>query len=278
MNRMFHPQAVRFDRTTVVLGTSFWLALVLLAPVTSSAQSRSDTGRHKPAPAAVTEDDTSSTAKVRKSDPVVHRWHLGASGGVQGGSDLFRVEVINGPPVFWDPETGGGFQSPRFTASLDRNFSFGMFLARDLDSVWSVKVDMGYSRMDVAAEALVGQVGAVFLFDRFDVLNLGLGLEARLAKAASYPFVNASILVSYLGPIRADDLEQTNLGGRLGLGYYHSFHEVWGLRAEARLSGTGFSVGDYVPQSILPNQPEVKYDPQDHLIFFEFLIGFQGNI
>ena len=64
----------------------------------------------------------------------------------------------------------------------------------------------------------------------------------------------------------------------MGLGYYHSFGEVWGLRAEARVSGTGFSVGDYVPQSILPNQPVVKYDPEDHLIFFEFLIGFQGNI
>jgi hypothetical protein len=278
MTLTFHQQIVRFDRTTVILGASLWLALALLVPATSSAQSRSDTGRHQPAPPAVTEDDTSSTAKVRGSDPVTHRWHLGATGGVQGGSNLFRVEVIDGPPVFWDPETGGGFQSPRFTASLDRNFSFGMFLARDLGSVWSVRADLGYSRMDVAAEALVGQYGAVFLFDRIDVLNLGLGMEARLAKAASYPFVNASILVSYLAPLRADELQQTNLGGRLGLGYYHSFHEVWGLRAEARLSGTGFSVGDYVPQSILPNQPEVIYDPEDHLIFFEFLIGFQGNI
>lgn len=278
MKSIFQAQTGRIDRTTVILGASFWLALALLVPETSSAQSRSDTGRHKPAPPAVAEDDTSSTAKVRGADPVTHRWHLGVSGGVQGGSDLFRVEVIDGPPVFWDPETGGGFQSPRFTASLDRNFSFGMFLALDLGSVWSVRADLGYSRMDVAAEALVGQFGAVFLFDKIDVLNLGLGMEARLAKAASYPFANASILASYLAPLRADELEQNNLGGRLGLGYYHSFGEVWGLRAEARLSGTGFSVGDYVPQSILPNQPEVKYDPEDHLIFFEFLIGFQGNI
>ncbi len=269
---------LRVDQTTSHFLAAILLILGLVSPVTALAQSRSDTGRHKPTPPPVTEEETTPQLNDRNTGRNLGRWHLGVSGGLQGGSDLFRVEVVDGPPVPWDPATGGGFQSARFTASLDRNFSFGLFLARDLGEAWSVRADLGYSRMDVAAEALIGQTGAVFLFDRISVLNLGLGLEARLARAVSYPFVQASILVSHLGPVRADALEQTNLGGRLGLGYFHSFQEIWGLRLEARLTGTGFSVGDYVPQSILPDQPQMDYTTEDHLLFFEFLVGIQASI
>ncbi len=269
---------VRFNQVTTPLSISFFLALALAAPAATWAQTRSDTGRHKPEPPPLTEDDTSSETKGKSTGRDARRWRLGVSGGVLVGSELFRVEVIDGPAVPWDPATGGGFQSSRFTASLDRNFSFGLFLARDLGSVWSVRADLGHSRMDVAAEALLGQTGAVFLFDRISVLNLGLGLEARLAQAASYPFAQASVLVSHLGPVRADDLAQTNWGARLGLGYFYSLRQVWGLRFEARLARTGFSVGDYVPQSELPDQPVLDYTTQDHLVFFEFLIGIQVSI
>jgi hypothetical protein len=253
-----------------------WIFLVLglVAPVSAVAQSRSDTGRHQPEPPPEkNEDDTNGSQDPSSARP----WHFGLSGGIQGGSDLFRVEVINGPAVPWDPATGGGFQSARFTASLDRNFSLGFFLTRDLGSIWSVRLDFGYSRMDVAAEALIGQTGAVFLFDRMNVLNLGLGVEARLARAASYPYLLASFLVSNLEPVRAEALAQTNLGGRLGLGYFHHFQDVWGLRLEARLAGTGFSVGDYIPQSTMPDQPVLDFTSEDHLVFFEFLVGMQAN-
>ena len=269
---------VRFKHSPVGLGASFLLVLALLVPVAASAQTRSDTGRHKPKPPVATDGDSTSTGQSARSGAVAHPWHFGITGGVQGGSELFRVEVVDGPAVPWDPDTGGGFQTPRFTASLDRNFSFGLYLSRDLGSVWTIRADLGYSRMDVAAEALVGQTGAVFLFDRMDVLNLGLGVEARLTGAESYPFVNASILVSQLDPVRAEGLEQSNLGGRLGLGYFHPIQEVWGLRFEARITGTGFSVGDYVPQSELPDQPVLNYEPEDHLVFFEFLLGIQANL
>jgi len=253
------------------------ILLLLVVPGSVLAQSRSDTGRHKPIPPPVSEDENSSKADGDAAGGDSRPWHLGFSGGVQGGSDLFRVEVVDGNPVPWDRFAEGGFQSSRFTASLDRNFSFGFFLNRDLGNVWSLRADLGYSRMDVAAEALIGQTGGVFLFDRMEVLNLGLGVEARLTRAVSHPFVNTSILVSHLGPGRQDALEQTNWGARLGLGYFHSLQEIWGLRIEARLTGTGFSVGDYVPQSIRADQPLLDYTTEDHLVFFEFLVGIQAN-
>jgi len=266
---------------SIHIRTSVWAAvgLAMVLPVTmASAQDRSETGRHKPEPPVVEkEDPTSGKPEVSRGQPTRH-WYFGAGGGVQGGSDLFRVRVLNGVGVPWDPDTGGGFQSSRFTASLDRNVSFGLFLGRDLSNTWSVRADFGYSRMDVAAEALIGQSGAVFLFDRMSVVNLGLGAEARLTRASSYPYASVGVLVSRLGPARAKDLEQTNIGARLGLGYLHSFEKVWSLRFEARLSATGFSVGDYVPQSSLATQPIIEYTTENKLVFFEFMIGIQATI
>jgi len=262
-------------------GAGAWVAVVLalvVAANVASAQDRSDTGRHKPPPPVKAVVDSVSVESKQPDAPGTRHWYVGASGGIQGGSDLFRLEVLDGVGLPWDPDNGGGFQSSRFTATLDRNVSFGLFLARDLGSTWSVRADFGYSRMDVAAEALIGQSGAVFLFDRMDVLSLGLGAEARLTRSSSYPYAQFSVLLSHLGPVRADDLEQTNLGGRLGLGYLHSFERVWGLRFEGRLSVTGFSVGDYVPTTSSPGEPEIDYDPEDHLVFFEFLIGIQATI
>lgn len=269
MNKTTRPGPILVASLSLIL-------LVLAGP--AAAQDRSDTGRHKPVPPKEARVDSTGQEPVVMRDPRARDWYIGASGGIQGGSDLFRVKVLDGTGVPWDPATGGGFYSSRFSTSLDRNFSFGLFLARDIGRIWSVRADFGYSRMDVAAEALLGQTGAVLLFDRMDVLTLGLGAEARLTRAASYPYAQISILVSHLGPARADGLEQTNLGGRLGLGYLQSFQKVWGLRFEARISGTGFSVGDYVPQSELPGQPEIDYQTEDHLLFFEFLIGVQARI
>ena len=136
------------------LRASVWAAvcLAMILPVKmATAQDRSDTGRHKPKPPVEANEDSTSNQTEKSRDPGGRHWYLGVSGGVQGGSDLFRVQVVDGVGVPWEPRTGGGFQSSRFTATLDRNVSFGLFLARDLGSTWSVRADFGYSRMDVAA-------------------------------------------------------------------------------------------------------------------------------
>lgn len=252
------------------------MTAVLLVPA-AQGQTRSETGRHKPVPPPPTEEKE-ATVENPAEGPIARPWYFGFGGGVQGGSDLFRVEVVDGPPVPWDPESGGGFQSARFTASLDRNPSFNLFLGRRLGKTWSVRLDYGYSQMDVAAEALVGQTGAVFLYDQMSVINLGLGVEARLTQESSYPYMEASLLFSHLGPTAAAELEQWNLGGRIGLGFLQKFHQFWGIRFGARLAVTGFSVGDYVPQTSLPSQPVIDYQTQDSLTFFEFLIALQVSL
>jgi|GEM_PF-1476400 len=253
-----------------------WILITILAaPLwtapAAQAQTRSETGRHKPPPPP---EDEAQAKTVAPHERMTKPWYAGVIGGVLGGSDMFRVEVVSGLPVPWEP----GFTSKRFTVSLDRNFEMGFFVGRDLNRVWSIRGDVGYSRMDAVAEALVGQTGAVFLFDRMDVLNLGLGVEARLTKAPSYPYFQAAILYSHLDAASDAELTQGNLGGRIGLGYLQTFEKFWGLRFEVRLSRTGFSVGDYVPQAELPAQPTIDYQTEDHLTYFEFLIGLQVSL
>jgi hypothetical protein len=254
--------------------------LVLLAsslltmPV--SAQDRSSTGRHQPEPKVV-EEATEEGKPVATTRGLERRWHFGLDGGVQGGGDLFRIETADGGSIGWEMGNGKYFNASRFTATLDQDFVLNLHAIRDLNAIWSVRGDVNWSNMDVAAEALSGQIGVLYQFDRFSVINLGLGMEARLVKVASHPFINFQVLVSNLSPETNTELEQTNFGGRLGLGYNQVVSPEVSLRLEVRYSLTAFSVGDYVPSSILPTDPEVIYDPQDNLDFFEILLGIQGN-
>jgi hypothetical protein len=264
------PSIRRFD---------LWLLVLLVAlPVGVGAQTRSDTGRHQPEPPPEKKEDPTAEATVTSWDPERSRWYFGASGGIQGGGDLFRVATVDGTGVGWDPESGGGFNASRFTATFDRNFSLGFFVGRDLNRTWSVRADLGWSQMDVGAEALSGQNGAVYLFDRFDVLNLGLGLEARLTGRPSYPYANASLLLSMLAPAVVSELEQTNVGGRFGLGFLQEIDRLWSLRIEGRLIATGFSTGTYVPRTVLPDQPELIFEAKDGIFLYEFVLGVQGRL
>ena len=248
--------------------------LVLAVPV--AAQDRSSTGRHKPEPVVV-EETTEEEKPAARSHGRERRWHFGLDGGVQGGGDLFRIETADGSSIGWEMGNGKYFNASRFTATLDQDFVLNFHAIRDLNAIWSIRGDVSWSNMDVAAEALSGQIGVLYQFDRFSVINLGLGMEARLVKVPSHPFINFQVLVSRLSPETNTELEQTNLGGRLGLGYNKVITPEVSLRLELRYSLTAFSVGDYVPSSNLPTDPEVIYDPQDNLNFFELLLGVQGN-
>jgi len=271
---------IQLPHVTCRLGLRVGLISLLvsgLSAVPVFAQERSATGRHKPEPAAeeIALEDGEENRETQGSG--TRRWHFGLSGGMQGGGDLFRIETADGSSVGWEMGNGKHFNASRFTATFDQDFVFNFHALWDVGRIWSVRGDFSWSRMDVAAEALAGQIGILYQFDRFTVVNLGLGLEARLAKAESYPFAEFELLVSSLSPAINTELQQTNLGGRLGLGYSQSLGPELALRFEARLAVTAFSVGDYVPSTILPTDPEVHYDPQDNVQFFEILLGAQGN-
>ena len=266
-------------RTPKKSTTALLLAVLCLAlmPMLASAQSdrtRSDTGRHKPQPKPVPKEEKVGQASVVSDSG--SPWFVGLGAGFQGGSDLWHIETTSGAAVPWISDVP--FTSSRFNASLENNFAMVIFAGRHMGEMWSLRADLNSSRMDIGAEALQGQQGAVFLYDRLTITTLGLAGEVRLARLRSYPYVSAGVIVNRVSAAREKKLDQNQLGLRLGLGYLKEVSPDFSLRAEARFSRSGFDVDTFVPQSSFDNQPEVEFEPVDHLSLFEVILAVQLNL
>jgi len=254
----------------VVILAGLWCVGAVSNP--TLAQDRSDTGRHRPEP--------KPEPTVAETDETIQRetpWFFGVGAGVLAGSDLFRAETVNGFPVPWDPETGGGFTSARFRAEMDGSAAMNLYLGRQLGSWLALRGDLAVSRMDVSAEAKIGQQGGVFRFDTFTVTSFTVGAEARLVRRPSHPFLGMGLTIVHLGPSRADALAQTNLGAQLALGWLQRFNDRWSVRLEGRISRSGFSMGDYLPQADLDNQPELIVDAAGSITLSGILLTIQNS-
>ncbi len=259
-----------------------WVVLMVMAtlfvgPGAASAQSdqtRSNTGRHqpKPPPEPPIEDKPTISIAGQKL------WFVGLGGGVITGGDLWRIETTSGNTALSRWESMAPFSTSRFNASLASNFDFNLFVGRRLTNMLSARIDVSTSRMDIGAEALQGQQAGVFLYDRFGMTTLALTTETKLVQLDSYPYLNAGMVVTNLAATRNTELDQTQLGFRLGLGYLQAMNPEFSFRAEVRYMRTGFDSDSFVPQVTGDGQPEVYYDPVDTLHFFEVTLGVQINI
>ncbi len=243
------------------------LALALIGTAASaSAQTRSDTGRRK----APEVEARVALADTMPTPPPSPGWFMGMTGGVASGSDLFAVDVPSGVPLPW-----GVFNSESFNVALSSSAEFGVFLGKRLGDRFSVRGDLAWSPMDVVAEASVGQVGAVFTFDQWSILTVAAGLEMRLVRNASHPFLGVGVMAQRLSPSDLDDLAQTNLGVRLALGYQHVLDDQWSLRLEGRLNRTGFGMGDYEPRPTGGTEVEIDLAGESELTTWSLLLGVQ---
>ena len=251
-------------------------ALVLITAVMAEASPgqtpRSETGRHKPQPKEETATVDLTEVRGAGGGSV---WYAGLGAGFQGGGDLWHVETASAIVVPWRSTTP--FTSSRFNAKLDNDFAMGVFVGRHLGDRWSLRLDLGTARIDVAAEALQGQQAAVFLYDRITTTSAVLGAEVRLVRLPSYPYANAGLLVNHLAAAREDALDQTQVGWRVGLGYLRELSPEFSLRGEIRFSRTAFSAGDFAPSTTNPAQPELIFAPNDRMQLFEASLGLQLN-
>ncbi|MCP4573181.1 MAG: outer membrane beta-barrel protein [bacterium] len=253
---------------------SLLLVMVLSLQITAAwAQSRSTTGRHRPR----AQVDAEAAADTIPAPPRNPGWFLGFTGGAGAGSDLFSADVVNETPVRWASDAA--FVSDHFNASLDGAAEFGLFFGRRLDDRISLRGDLAWTDMAVAAEARTGQVGDVYRYDSMSILTASVGGEIRLVRTASHPYMGASLVLAKLSPNRNDDLAQTKLGGRLSLGYQYVLDRQWSLRLEGRVTRTGFGVGDWVPV-VATNlgQPEVAVDEQSDLTTWGLVLGVQLDL
>lgn len=262
----------RMTRAAFCLALASALVSTASGPVGEArAQTRTETGRHRPRPVVPTAEDKPQPP-ARSSFPDDRGWTFGVAAGTLGAGRVFQAETVSGAAITWALGGGSPFQASRFNATFDQNFSMGLQLGKGLGRYLEAQAALGYASMNLGAEALAGQQGTVVLLDQVDVLTVGLGLVGKLVAAPSHPFVSAEALLTSLDPGSLRALEQTGMGWRLGLGFRQVFSDRWAARAQVRLGRTSLDLGDDFPNSILPDQPDVVVGSEDHLTFYEFII------
>jgi len=255
---------------------AFALAVLagLLAGSAASAQdtTRSPTGRHRPPPAP-------EVRRAAAPEAPGGRWFVTLGAGALDGGDLLRVETLDGLPVTWSAANGGGFRTERFKATLDPGPAVALGLGCRLGRRLSVRGDVAWTKADVAAEAALGAVGAVYTFDRFGVLSAGLSLEARLVQGAGfYPYLSLGASLVHLAPDAAKDLTQTRLGGRAAFGFGQRLDDMVALRLEAFAARTGFSVGSWRPVAETAVQPDIALSSASGLTVAGLLLLVTVNL
>lgn len=245
------------------------LALVAAAALPASAQDRSDTGRRKPQRTAPAEAARPQAAAAERAAPALaddpDRWMAGIGLGLGDAGDLFRVETLTGAVAAWGPAGDPRFRASRFTATVDPGADLSAHLARRLGrGRWWFRGEFSRSAGDVAAEALLGQGGDVFFYDRVTLLTFGLGLEARLTSWPSHPYAVVTLSACRMAADRYEDLTDTGFGGRLGLGYRHRIGKAF-LGLEAGLTRISMDYSDFRPPIAEAPEPAFSYAPVDEL-------------
>lgn len=260
-------------RMLLILTLPTWLMAGLLVADPALSQERSDTGRHKPEVILVDQDQPQPTESAG-----IGSWIFEVNGGLVGGGDLFDARHTTGDTISWVPEYQGDWVSHRIKVGLANSFGFGFQVQRRMGNWYSLRAGVTYSRMDLNAEAPVGEVAEVFLYDQADLLLLSAGAEVRLTiLTESYPYVTGDIVYVDLAPDRSDFLSQSNIGGRVGFGYHHQFDPMWAFNVEIGLTRSALT-SIYFPTPEEANPEDIEYDNEDHLSTFEAKFGIRLKI
>lgn len=246
---------------------------MVVAATPGLGQDRTDTGRHKPAPPPRKEQTPAQVPEPRFTADGP-RWLAGFGLGTVDGGDLFRVQTVSGSAVPWGPEGDPKFTAARFTAKVDPGGAVSAFVARRLgDGRWWLRSELSRGASDIAAEALLGQGGEVFRFDRLTFLSASLSAEARLTAWPSHPYASAGLTICRVTADLADGLDQTGVGFQAAAGYRQHLGEV-SLALETQLRRIAIDINEFRPSIAAGSQPELVYAPADDLWLLEFrLVG-----
>lgn len=191
------------------------LALVAVGTGPALAQREAVTGRWAPPPQEAVQRTTG-------------RWSVSAGGGLLTSGDLFNVtatSLVQGRPPYGASE---------FRVTLDEDLLIALSAAYRARERWSVRMELGWSRVDATAEARVGQTVVLQEYDRLTFTLVGLSAEHRLLATRLYPYLCAGAALARLSAAEAEGLTQTRLGARLGAGLQVELGPAWGARAEIR--------------------------------------------
>ncbi len=249
----------------------FLLLMALLASVPAMAQDR-DTGRHRipvPKPVEKPVEPKPSAATNPVFTAGGDHWFAGLGAGTMDGGDLFRVETANQVVVPWGRDGATWFSASRFTATIDPGSIATAFAGRRLgQGRWWLRGELATGTCDVTAEALLGEGGEVFRYDRLSLLTGAVAAEARLTAWPSHPYASLGLTFCRLSAARVPELDQTVFGFRGALGYRQALGPLQ-LTAEASLRRITFDIKDFTPTTSTTSQPVLTYDPATGLWLLE---------
>lgn len=268
-SRHLPPRALAAPRGWLLLMAM--LALTAAVPALAADPPR-DTGRHRPVvavPAPEPRADSPDSARA-VADGL---WQAGFAAGPTDAGRLFRAGTASGMTAVWGVGGHPLFTASRFTTKVDPGTGFGLFASRRLgDSAWRLRVEVARATCDVAAEALQGQAGEVFRFDRLTFLTGALAAEARLTSSLSHPYCSLGMTVCRMTGDLDGRLDQTRLGAQAALGYRQRLGATY-LGLEAQVRRIDMDIKEFRPTVVAGSQPELVYDPASSLWLMELRLS-----
>ena len=235
------------------------VSMVSLCLGAASLHAQSDTGRHR--------DEQVAGEKI-----AFRRWWISAGAGMMTSGDLFKVTVNNGVAIPWLPPAGGEFRSDKYTVTFDEDLDLALSLGLRFSRHLTLRGDLSWASVAATAEARVGQTVELHPYETFTFIMAALGLEARLLATPSTPYL---LIGATLVDFRADqaaELDQTQLGARIGVGYEHALGASWTIGLEIRDTIVSLDTEDYRPEAATPSYPEITYTSVTPQHLFEILV------
>ncbi len=244
------------------------LLLLLLCAVASAASAQSTTGRHRRQPLVEVEP-------VGDYDDADGGFFFMIGGGMMSGGDLVRVRTADVSRA-WDPPGGPEFNSDNYLLTLDESIAISLTLGTRLSNCLWLRADVGFSQLDMVAEARVGESAAVYRWDQMSLVLAGLDLEYRLVRHPSYPYLIGGLAVVVATGDASDAYDESVLAPRIGAGYHMRLDRGWGLRAEIRDTIGSLDFDDYRPPVISDEvYPNIALEDKSPQHFVELLLSIQ---
>jgi hypothetical protein len=198
-----------------------------------------------------------------------------AGAGVFTSGDLFKITARSGEASWWALPAAGRFYSAEFIVTIDDDLLVNGGVSYQLDPVWALKLDVGWTEANATVEAQVGQTVELYLYDRLTFILGALSVERALLQQSSYPFLQVGAVLVNLSAQGAAGLDQTLWGGRFGVGYHHAFDQRWGFRFEIRDTIRQLDTGAHT--DLLTNPEESLIEQRGPQNLFEILALVRGR-
>ncbi len=197
------------------------------------------------AAAAPAQTSTGRYAPERRSEP--GRLSVSAGSGALTSGDVFVVRVPGDVVQRWLAPSGTEFAAREFRVTLDEDVLAAVGLAYEATDVWSLRLDLSYSEVDMTALARTSQTVELIPYDRLTFVMAGLEVERALVRAPTHPYLLAGGAVAGISAARAEALDQTRFGLRLGAGLHWPLDPRWAVRLEIRDTIVQIEAADHEP-------------------------------